>query len=358
MKTIRHPRSNMQNAFVLALALGLVAACNGPTVRHESSSAGQYAVEVHVDPPNLQDGQKATFSYGFTNTRTGKPEVALPVVYGGTVRTTLVNHDLTWFRTGVASGPVAGVYPVNLRFGPPDSYRLYSEFTSAYTPTARLLYTETTAFGQDAPSLEQPAALAPSADLQSSFYGVVVKLDTGGALRAGQPATFHYTLSQVGTGTPVRDANPLDGAAAHLYVISADGEEFSHLVAREPPTGAMNAENEPTSGGSSGSQSGNPLAPGRPGATPIGGGTPAVTPTIVGTTAPTAGTTALASGTAGPTAGTAGQSAAATPTPAPGLGPDLTFAPTFTKPGLYKAWLQFLYHGQVVTADYVVNVTQ
>src|SRR5690242_16631327 len=109
----------------LALALLLLAACNGPTVLHAPPDAGRYRVEVRVDPPSLQEGNKATLSYLFTDTQNGKQAVNLPLVNGATVQTTVVNRDLTWFRTGQAAGPVNGAYSVNLRFGPPDSYRLY-----------------------------------------------------------------------------------------------------------------------------------------------------------------------------------------------------------------------------------------
>ncbi|HMA34499.1 MAG TPA: hypothetical protein VKY74_08460 [Chloroflexia bacterium] len=275
--SVRGPRAAagrpVRGAVLAIILLGL-AACNGPTIEgNNPGPAGKYTVTVRTDPPSLQIGQKATFNYTFTDP-TGKQVTNLPLVGARTVHTTLVNHDLTWFRTGEAVGPVGGAYPVNLRLDVPDSYRLYAEFTSAYTPTEPLVYRHTISFGNNPPSLEQPAPLVPSSSLRNAFYGVDVTLDTGGPLRAGQPAVLHYTLTT--GGAAVRDLAPFDGAAGHLFSISADGADFDHLLARESADSAS--------------------------------------------------------------------------------GPDLTFAAKFGKPGLDKLWLQFLYHGQVVTADFVVQV--
>ncbi|MDQ6747380.1 MAG: hypothetical protein M3010_04650 [Candidatus Dormibacteraeota bacterium] len=351
MSITKHAIRNTQYVFVLVLALGLLVACNGPTVRGDKpapgSDVGKYAVDVRVDPPSLQIGQKATINYAFTDTSLGKQAADLPLVNDATVHTTLVNRDLTWFRTGQSTGPVSGAYPVNLRFGGPDSYRLYAEFTSGYTPTVRLLYKHTISFGNNPPSLEQPARLAESPSRTNAFYGVGVTLDTGsGPIRAGQPALFHYTLNT--GGKPVTDLGGFDGALGHLYVVSADGETFAHLMAREAATGTMNGQREPTEGGGSGSSSGNPASSGGNG-TPAPAGTPAAT-------TPTAEATAAA--TAAPVGGQAGPTAQAGFNLGTNLGPDLTFDYKFEKPGLYKTWLQFLYHGQIVTADYVVRVEQ
>ena len=37
-------------------------------------------------------------------------------------------------------------------------------------------------------------------------------------------------------------------------------------------------------------------------------------------------------------------------------GPTVTFHTVFPRPGLYKAWAQFLHHGKPLTADFVVRV--
>ncbi|MDQ2807311.1 MAG: hypothetical protein M3Z04_10440 [Chloroflexota bacterium] len=341
----------------------LLIACTGVTVRNDpaTTSGGTghgYDVAVRVDPPSLQQGQKATINYAFTDRQTHKPTVNLPVVGGVTVHTVVVSHDLKWFHTGQAVGPVGGAYPVNLRFESADSYEMYAEFTSAYTPTEQLVYTHTLSFGTNPAALEEPITLPEntSAARGNVYYGVAVKLDNGSptgddqplVYHVGQSARFHYTLT-VGD-QPVRELEPFNGALGHLFIISADKEEFAHLRAQEATGGAQGGTTlESGAGGGSGSQSGNPVgqvgmntpAPGSDTAVPI------LSPTVdtrgVGTTA----TVPLVE--AGPTA----QATFVRPT---GFGPELTFEHTFEKPGQYKAWLQFLYHGQVVTADYVVRV--
>lgn len=340
----------------------LLAACVGPTVREDPESVGHYQVAVRIDPPMLQYGQKATLNYAFTDQATGKQVINLPAEGNTTVHATLVNHDLTWFRTGKAVGPVGGAYPVNLKFNDPDAYRVFVEFSSGYTPTERLLYTHTLAFGNTDASLEEPAHLTETFRQPDgtygpvTYYGVGVTLDTGGALKAKEPATLRYTLTL--GDTPVRDLSPFDGALGHLFIISADGEEFAHRLAREAAPGTQNSMYGPTEGGAIGSTSGNPESPGQPGTVP----TPA-TIGAAGTETPSAGQTPTvgmtpsgASGTMTPSGDVAGPSAQATPNLGTGLGPDLTFEHEFEKPGAYKLWLQYLYHGVVVTADYVVCV--
>ncbi len=307
---------------VLGAAL-LLPACNGPTVQHAPPSVGQYAVSLQLDPPTLQRDNKATFSYTFTDQQTGKPAVNLPLVHDAVVHTTLVSQDLTTFSTGKDVVPVNGSYPVNLRFGSPSAYRLYAEFTSGYSPTQTLIYTHSVAFGPNPPSLEEPAPLVESPTPRSkSFFGVVVSLDTGTAgLTAGQPATFHYTLTTVRNSRPITDVAPLDGAGGQLYIVSADGETFAHLYTQVLGANVPNGQYDPTSGGGAGAQTGNSVSLG-PGGQAVG--------TPVTMNAPAGG---LA-----------------------GLGPDFSFQYTFEKPGLYKTWLQFLWQGVPVTADYVVRV--
>jgi hypothetical protein len=334
-----HPARSALPGAALALALVALTACAGPTVVDAPRTAGQYDVSVRMDPPSLQLGQKATLTYSFVDQKSGKPAVDLPRLGGVIIQTTLVNHDMQWFRTGTATAPTAGGYPVNLRFGGPDSYRVYSEFTSAYTPTQNLVFSHTISFGNNPPSLEQPAPLVESSALENVFYGVAVRLDKGAPYHPEQATRIHYTLSN--GGQPVRDLDPLNGAAGHLIIISADGEEFAHEYAQEAVPAVPNAQIEPTTGGATGSTGGNPVS-GGPAATATGGGAPAATATEGG-----AGGTPTGGATAQPTA-----------PPGPPLGPDLTFEHRFEKPGLYKMWLQFLYHGQIVTADYVVRVTE
>jgi hypothetical protein len=284
-----------------------------------------YNIAVAVDPPSVQRGQKATINYKITDPKSGKNVVNLPAFGGVTVHTTLVSQDMKWFQTGAATSAVGLSYPINLRFAEPGSYAMYAEFTSAYTPTERLIYTHTLSFGENVPSLEAPLTLqeTTSTDQGNLFHGVAVRLDNGTPIAVGQPivyhvkqpALFHYTLAE--SGQPVRDIAPLQGALGHLYIISADKEEFAHLYARESAALAQGAMPEPGAGGGTGASGGNPS-----GATE----TPAAQPT-----AP------AASG-------------------APNYGPELTFEHEFEKAGQYKVWLQFLYHGDIVTADYVVRV--
>ncbi len=354
-------RFGIGSTLVLA---ALLPACTGTTVRNDPPSVGAathgYDVVIRVDPPTtMQQGQKATINYVFTDRKTGKQTTTLPMVGGVTVHTVGVSHDLKWFHTGQAVGPVGGAYPVNLRFEGADSYEMYAEFTSAYTPTEQLIYTHTLSFGAGPASLEEKVTLPENTSTGQGnvYYGVAVKLDNGApqadgqplVYHVGRPARFHYTLS-VG-GQPTHELEPYNGSLGQLYIISADKEAFAHLRAQEAAPAMGNAEIDPSAGGGSGSQSGNPAGGGAGMTTPAPGGD-----TPVPAAGPTADTRSGSASAVTPPASAAGPTAQATFVRPTGGGPDLTFEHQFEKPGQYKTWLQFLYHGQVVTADYVVRV--
>ena len=121
-----------------------------------------------------------------------------------------------------------------------------------------------------------------------------VSLIGGEVLRAGQEASFTFRLDNPQSGAAVRDLRPYLGAPAHVVILDQGTTTFAHTHGEAVgPTGAAGH------GGEHG-----------------GHGAADVT-----------------------------------------YGPEIAFHHTFTTPGLYKVWGQFLdHHGQVITADFVVRV--
>jgi hypothetical protein len=110
------------------------------------------------------------------------------------------------------------------------------------------------------------------------------------------------------------------------------------------------------SGSGTGAESGNPSQV----ATPASNGT-----AVAGQATPTIGTGGLEpppAGTSTTANATPGYHPLPTVPPSTSMGggiygPNITFEHEFEEPGLYKLWGQFLYRGQVLTADFVVRVT-
>jgi len=123
--------------------------------------------------------------------------------------------------------------------------------------------------------------------------GTTVALDAPQTIRAGEPAHLDFELTE--DGTPVTDLVPYLGAAAHVAIVSEDGEEFAHGhgEAREATPAAHGGEGH---------------AEGEAHAVPEA------------------------------------------------FGPGVRASHTFERPGLYKLWAQFGRDGRVITAPFVVEV--
>lgn len=136
------------------------------------------------------------------------------------------------------------------------------------------------------------AALVPDLTPRT-VDGVTVALDAPRVLAAGHEARFTYRLTR--DGHPVTDLAPYLGAAAHVAIVSEDTRAFAHTHGEAPGQG-----NGPTGRGAM---------------------------AVMEMDAPPAA-----------------------------FGPDVTFTHSFVRPGLYKIWGQFGYHGGVPTVPFVVQV--
>ena len=239
----------------------------------------------------------------------------------------------------------------------PPTVMVTSTVTGKKVPQAgdTVSYTSTLSFGTAGRVDEEAAPL--NEDLRpKNAGGVTIALSTTNDLRAGQPARFDFNLSEL--GTPIHTIASYLGEAGHLVILDAEGQHFVHLRALEF-MGATGGKGAAGTGTGTGAESGNPsqISTPPPNGTPVAGlGTPTTGPGATG-----GGLSAASTATTNPVNATPGYHPPPTAPPSTSLGggtygPDITFEHTFDEPGLYKMWSQFLYRGQVLTADFVVRV--
>jgi len=215
----------------------------------------------------------------------------------GAVLTALpLSHERPMHLIAV-SRDLAHVQHIHPQLGPGGAY---SVRVTPAAPGADILYDEFVHGGRtvlDRRELVygQPsahgAALAP--DLATkTIDGVTVALDVPHAITAGRAARFTYRLTR--DGHPVTDLAPYLGAAAHVAIVSEDTRAFAH-----------------THGEAAGQGNGH--------------------------------------------AGHGAMAEMEMDTVPAAFGPEVTFTHSFARPGLYKIWGQFGYHGRVLTVPFVVQ---
>lgn len=356
-------------ALAVALCFSLtLTACVGPTVVTGSDHAGPYDIRLKIDPPTMQAGQKATLNFLLTDPANGNAAVTnLALIYERALHVFVVDQQLVYFKHDYSPGlSASNSYPVNVLFGNKGTYHVFAEFaptvlvtdpvTGKKVPKAgdTVIYTNTITFGTAGQVTEEPATL--SEDLRpKNAGGVTVALSTTNTLRVGQPVRFAFTLSEM--GDPIHTIAPYLGEAGHLVILDQEAQHFTHTYALES-LGATGGEGTTgvTEGMGTGAESGNPsqVSTPLPNGSPVAGLETATPGQEMGMPASTA--------TTNPVAATPGFHPLPTVPPSTSLGgghygPTLTFEHEFEEPGLYKLWGQFLYRGQVRTADFVVRVT-
>jgi hypothetical protein len=360
-------------ALAVALCFSLtLAACVGPTIVTGRATAGPFNVRLKIDPPTMQAGQKATLNFFFTDpANNNAPVTNLALVHERPLQVFVVDRQLAYFKHDESAGVSASnSYPVNILFGHEGTYYMFAEFAPTVTvtdtvtgkkvpkPGDTVVYSSTITFGTAGQVQEEAAPL--NEDLRpKNAGGVSIALSTTNDLRAGQPAHFVFNLSEL--GTPIHTIASYLGGAGHLIILDAEGQHFAHVLAQES-TGAGGTESgggtdlNQTEGMGTGAESGNPsqVNTPAPNGSPVAGLGTATAPPGGGATA----TLAAATATTNPTPGVHPLPTAPPSTSLGGgtFGPDITFEHEFEEPGLYKLWAQFLYRGQVLTADFVVRV--
>jgi Cu+-exporting ATPase len=254
-------------------------------------SAAEAGVEVALNAPaTVEAGTPVRLTYRLS--ADGAPLTDVVISHEQEMHLIVVRQDLQRFRHvhPVRTGN-PGEYQVDLAFPEPGTYILYDEFTrsNGLDIVQRDELVVGTASGA--------ASLAEDRAPKTLANDVRVSIRGGEGLRAGQEASFTFSIDNPKTGEAVRDLRPYLGAPAHVVILDEAAASFAHThgeaVGAAPSAGHGDAH---------------------------GGGHAADGVTY---------------------------------------GPEIAFHHTFPTPGLYKVWGQFLdHHGNVITADFVVRVDQ
>jgi Cu+-exporting ATPase len=254
-------------------------------------------VDFAADPAEPEPGNPVELSYTVRGEEGGEPLTDLPLDHERPMHTILLGSDLESFAH--IHPKVQGDGSHRVRTTPPDAgnYNIYTEFVRG---GEKVLVRRELAVGNPSGGGEDgAAALAP--DLSpKSVGGITVALEAPETIRAGQAVPLDFRLTE--GGEPVTDLSPYLGAAAHVAIVSEDGEEFAHGHGEAKEQEAAGAGG-PEDGGHKDGGHGN---------------------------------------------GDHGVPEA--------FGPGVRADHAFEGPGLYKLWAQFERDGRVITAPFVVEV--
>lgn len=247
------------------------------------------SIDFATDPAKPEPGSPVELSYTIRDAGGGEPITDLPLDHERPMHTIMVGSDLESFAH--IHPKVRGDGSYRVQTAPLDavSYNLYTEFVR---DGGKVLDRRELAVGSPA---GEGANLSP--DLSpKTLDGTTVAVDVPETIQAGEPVHLDFELTE--DGEPVTDLSPYLGAAAHVAIVSEDGEDFAH--------GHGEAKGAAKAAGADDSEDGGHGGHGVPEA----------------------------------------------------FGPGVHTDHTFKRPGLYKLWAQFERDGRVLTAPFVVEVRQ
>jgi Cu+-exporting ATPase len=241
-------------------------------------------VDFAAKPATPEPGERVELSYTVRDDEGGKPITDLPLDHERPMHAILVGSDLESFSHIHPRVWDDGSYRVETTLPDAGTYDLYTEFVRGGEKV--LDWRELVVGG---PS-QEGAGLSP--DLSpKTVAGTTVSLDAPETIRAGEALHLDFELTD--DGEPVTDLSPYLGAAAHVAVVSEDGEDFAHGHGE-----AKDTEEAANAGDHGGGGHGVPEA----------------------------------------------------------FGPSVRAEHTFEGLGFYKLWAQFERDGRVITAPFVVEV--
>lgn len=250
------------------------------------------SVEFDSDPTNSEPGEPVELSYTLRD-ESGETIADLPLDHERPMHTILVNADLEHFAHIHPEVQRDGSYRVETT--PPDA-GIYSIYTEFLQEGEKVLDTRELPVGSS-PAGE--ADLTPDRS-PKTVEGTTVALEAPDTIRAGEAVNLDFELTD--DGEPVTDLTPYLGAAAHVAIVSEDGETFAHGhgEARDPANTDDHADGEGHGGASHSKDESHATAE--------------------------------------------------------AFGPSVRAVHTFESPGSYKLWAQFERDGRVLTAPFVVEV--
>jgi hypothetical protein len=352
---------------LVALAVGAVSGCAGPTALIPGGSTGKYDLSVKMDPVDLNPPALGTLSFEVTDQTTGKGVTEFQPVFdiSDLMHTVIVHRDMSFFRHSFTDRLVLGSASVPAAFPTLGTYYTWTYFKPAGAELQ--VFKTTVKVGTEPPVQELDVDVRPK-----TSYGLRVELlNSGEALHAGEPVQLAFRVTQ--RGYPVRDLQPYFGAPGHLWIVEAPhegateegGEEAAPELDHEMGSAQshVRATVVPEEGQSEGTDSGLPNSGNLAGSDIIGGGT---APTPPAPTFQPGVATAIATITAQPVSTllpvqqTPQSEILGTPVVQPGVGygPEVAFTHVFPRAGMYKLWLEVVHGREVIVTDFTVRVEE
>ncbi|HEX5848215.1 MAG TPA: heavy metal translocating P-type ATPase [Rubrobacter sp.] len=177
-------------------------------------------VEFAANPAIPRPGGPVELSYTVRDAGSGEAITDLPLDHERPMHTIVVGSDLEHFAHIHPRAQGEGSYRVETALPDAGTYNLYTEFVRGGD---KVLDRRVLAVGNGGGGV---ANLSP--DLSpKTVNGTTVAIDVPENIQAGEPIHLDFELSQDG-GKPVSDLSPYLGAAAHVAIVSEDGEDFAH----------------------------------------------------------------------------------------------------------------------------------
>lgn len=253
-------------------------------------------VETRVEPASPAPGEPTELTYRLSEVESREAISELPLDHERQMHLIAVSRNLEQFQHIHPEPDASGDFAITTEFPAEGTYALFDEFVRDARKVLDRREIEVGAGGGT-------ASLRP--DLEpKTVDGLTVSLEAPEEIRAGEEATFTYTLEKE-DGTPADDLEPYLGAPAHVAIVSEDTQEFAHTHGEA----AGSSESEASSSGGHDDEGG-----------------------------------AESEEHAGHGEGQT-------------FGLEIGFHHTFESPGAYKIWAQFNHHGNVITVPFVVEVT-
>ena len=281
------------------------------------------------NPSAIPVGQPVTWNLQITDSKSGAPVNDFEIEMTKQMHLIVVKNDLSWFNHVHPQFQGGGKFTVTTVLPSPGTYKIYADYTVK-------------GVGQEVPQYEfatagqtvTPAKVSIVPDKMQGMWLVnqfnahpESEPDTkGGAVYevalmpmptpivAGQDTMLHFQIRDA-KGTPIKDLQPYLGAMGHCVILSSDTNSYLH--------------SHPMSEGGDHSMGGMKMD-----------GMKGVDHSM---------------GDMKMSGMKMNQSGLVKAAPKVG-GPDVMFHTNFPHAGLYKVWGQFQHRGQIITANYVVNV--
>ncbi len=197
--------------------------CGMALVSSVRATYDTYALDVHVDPPQVPAGQPITIDLSVIDPATGSSTQDLRVVHERTFHLFVISDDLAWFEHVHPEPITGGAFRVRARLPRQGRYQLIADFfPEAGTPqlVQHALVTE----GYAAPLVTTPLRLDGQRERRTKSVRVALSsLD----LVSARENRLELTITDE-RGNPVRDLQPYLGAHLHALLLSSDFENAVH----------------------------------------------------------------------------------------------------------------------------------